>query len=83
MGGGVCPTQAPYKTQLEPMLVQHVLPCFGSPAGHLRAKACWVTQQYADVKFSEGRGRGATFLRLFQATLGLLSDPELPVGVSV
>ena len=74
------PAQAPYKAQLEPMLVQHVLPCFGSPAGHLRAKACWVTQQYADIKFPEGRGRGATFLRLFQATLGLLSDPELPVG---
>ena len=61
------------------MLLRYVAPCFSAPAGHLRAKACWVTQQYADVRFAEGRGRGATFLRLFQSTLGLLSDPDLPV----
>jgi hypothetical protein len=73
------PAQAPWKTQLEPMLRQYVAPCFAAAAGHLRAKACWVTQQYADIKFAEGRGRGATFLQLFQATLGLLSDPDLPV----
>lgn len=31
----------PYKSQLEPMLVQHVFPEFNSPVGHLRAKVCW------------------------------------------
>ncbi len=71
--------QAPYKTQLEPMLQQYVLPCFDAPAGHVRAKACWVAQQYADVKFAEGRGRGATFMQLFQKTLERLNDPDLPV----
>ena len=71
--------QAPYKTQLEPMLQQYVLPCFDAPAGHVRAKACWVAQQYADVKFAEGRGRGATFRQLFQKTLERLNDPDLPV----
>ncbi len=71
--------QAPYKAQLEPMLVQYVLPCFEAPAGYLRAKACWVTQQYADIKFAAGRGRGPTFLQLFQKTLSLLADPGLPV----
>ncbi|CAL5220954.1 g3058 [Coccomyxa viridis] len=72
---------APYKTQLEPMLQQYVLPCFDAPAGHVRAKACWVAQQYADVKFAEGRGRGATFMQLFQKTLERLNDPDLPVRV--
>ncbi len=74
--------QAPYKTQLEPMLQQYVLPCFDAPAGHVRAKACWVTQQYADVKFADGRGRGATFMQLFQKTLERLNDPDLPVSLA-
>ncbi|EIE23737.1 ARM repeat-containing protein [Coccomyxa subellipsoidea C-169] len=73
--------EAPYKAQLEPMLLRYVVPAFGAPVGHLRAKACWVTQQYADMRFAGGRGRGATFLQLFQSTLGLLADPELPVRV--
>jgi hypothetical protein len=75
-----CNPQAPYKTQLEPMLQQYVLPCFDAPAGHVRAKACWVTQQYADIKFADGRGRGPTFMQLFQKTLDRLNDPELPVS---
>ena len=72
--------QAPYKTQLEPMLQQYVLPCYDASAGHVRAKACWVTQQYADIRFADGRGRGATFMQLFQKTLDRLDDPDLPVG---
>ena len=75
-----CNLQAPYKTQLEPMLQQYVLPCFDAPAGHVRAKACWVTQQYADIKFADGLGRGPTFMQLFQKTLDRLNDPELPVS---
>lgn len=31
---------APYKSELERMLVQHVFSEFNSPAGHLRAKVC-------------------------------------------
>ena len=76
----LCDLQAPYKTQLEPMLQQYVLPCFDAPAGHVRAKACWVTQQYADIRFTDGRGRGPTFMQLFQKTLDRLNDPELPVS---
>lgn len=71
--------QANYKAQLEPMLMQYVVPAFSAPVGHLRAKACWVTQQYADIRFAAGRGRGPSFQQLFQKTLGLLADPELPV----
>lgn len=74
--------QAQYKGQLEQMLVRYVVPAFAAPAGHLRAKACWVTQQYADLRFAAGRGRGPTFAQLFQSTLGLLADPELPVRSS-
>ncbi len=59
--------------------MQYVVPAFSAPVGHLRAKACWVTQQYADVRFAAGRGRGPSFQQLFQKTLGLLADPELPV----
>ena len=62
------------------MLQQYVLPCYDAPAGHVRAKACWVTQQYADIKFADGRGRGPTFMQLFQKTLDRLDDPDLPVG---
>lgn len=32
----------PYKSSLELMLVQHVYPEFGSPAGHLRAKVSFI-----------------------------------------
>ncbi|KAJ9546837.1 hypothetical protein OSB04_019380 [Centaurea solstitialis] len=31
----------PYKSELEPMLVQHVFPEFASPVGHLRAKVSY------------------------------------------
>ncbi len=79
--------QEPYKRQLEPMLVQYVLPTFASPAGHLRAKAAWVAGQFADIRFREQPGAGAllppgagaTFQSLFQRVLGLLRDPDLPV----
>ena len=80
--------QEPYKQQLEPMLVRYVLPTFGSPAGHLRAKAAWVAGQFADIRFRERpgegallpRGAGATFQGLFQSVLGLLRDADLPVS---
>lgn len=83
--------QEPYKQQLEPMLVRYVLPTFGSPAGHLRAKAAWVAGQFADIRFRERpgegallpRGAGATFQGLFQSVLGLLRDADLPVSCLV
>ena len=34
--------QEPYKTQLEPMLLQFVIPVFDSPLGHLRAKVVYL-----------------------------------------
>lgn len=70
-----------YKTQLEPMLQQHVVPLFASPHGHLRSKACWLAGLYADTVFTEGQGRGATFSALLQCVITALSDPQLPVRV--
>lgn len=74
-----CGVQDPYKKQLEPMLHQYVLPAFNSKFGHLRAKACWVSGQYADIDFRDGRGCGPTFSELFGSTVKALQDPELPV----
>ncbi|KAK9813831.1 hypothetical protein WJX73_000701 [Symbiochloris irregularis] len=71
----------PYKQQLEPMLNQHIIPIFQSPWGHLRAKACWVTGQYAGIKFAQGTGTGPTFNALFQCTASALCDQDLPVQV--
>ncbi|KAG6549125.1 hypothetical protein Mapa_009351 [Marchantia paleacea] len=67
----------PYKSSLELMLVQHVYPEFGSPAGHLRAKAAWVAGQYADISFNDQRNFSAAMHRVVAA----LKDPELPVRV--
>ena len=42
-----------YRSQLESMLVSHVFPEFRSPLGHLRARACCMIHQFAEVKFSD------------------------------
>ncbi|XP_054821841.1 importin beta-like SAD2 [Prosopis cineraria] len=67
----------PYKSELEPMLVQHVLPEFSSPVGHLRAKAAWVAGQYAHVNFSDQNN----FHKALQCVVSGMRDPELPVRV--
>ncbi|WOL14409.1 importin beta-like SAD2 isoform X1 [Canna indica] len=67
----------PYKSELERMLVQHVLPEFSSPIGHLRAKAAWVAGQYAHINFSDQNN----FRRAFHCVVSGMRDPELPVRV--
>ena len=73
------PLQAPYKNQLEALLLNHVMPCFDSPFGYLRAKACWVAGQFADIEFQEGAGQGPAFGSLFQKIVNAFQDPDLPV----
>ncbi|XP_074271177.1 importin beta-like SAD2 isoform X2 [Silene latifolia] len=68
---------APYKNELERMLVQHVFSEFNSPAGHLRAKAAWVAGQYAHVNFSDQNN----FRKALHSVVAGLRDPELPVRV--
>ncbi|KAL7608990.1 importin beta-like SAD2 isoform X1 [Lactuca sativa] len=67
----------PYKSELEPMLVQHVFPEFASPVGHLRAKAAWVAGQYAHISFSDPNN----FRKALQSVVAGMRDPELPVRV--
>ncbi|KAK1425494.1 hypothetical protein QVD17_20846 [Tagetes erecta] len=67
----------PYKSQLEPMLVQHVFPEFNSPVGHIRAKAAWVAGQYAHISFSDSN----IFRKALQSVVAGMRDPELPVRV--
>ncbi|KAI3813925.1 hypothetical protein L1987_18660 [Smallanthus sonchifolius] len=67
----------PYKSELEPMLVQHVFPEFASPVGHLRAKAAWVAGQYAHINFSDPNN----FRKALQCVVAGMRDPELPVRV--
>ncbi|KAG9136185.1 hypothetical protein Leryth_003793 [Lithospermum erythrorhizon] len=67
----------PYKSELEPMLIQHVYPEFGSPLGHLRAKAAWVAGQYAHITFADPNN----FRRALHCVVAGMRDPELPVRV--
>jgi len=67
----------PYKHALEDMLVAHVFPEFQSPVGHIRAKAAWVSGQYADIEFKNPQH----FVGLLQCIVRGLRDPELPVRV--
>jgi hypothetical protein len=66
-----------YVGSLEPLLVQHVLPEFGSSVGYLRFRACWMVSQFSEVKFSNTDN----LLALLQAILRALSDQCLPVRV--
>lgn len=68
---------APYKSELEHMLVQHVFTEFNSPAGHLRAKAAWVAGQYAHINFSDQNN----FRKALHSVVAGMRDPELPVRV--
>lgn len=78
----VLKSKSPYKEQIETMLMTHVLPCFASPHGHLRAKAAWVAGCYSDIVFAGcGIGAGPHFMLLFERVINGLNDPELPVRV--
>ncbi|XP_023343856.1 importin-7 isoform X3 [Eurytemora carolleeae] len=67
-----------YKEQMEKFLVEIVFREFGSPHGHLRARACWVLHYFSDVKYNN-----ETVLReAFRLTVHcLLHDSEAPVKV--
>ncbi|XP_028967822.1 importin-7 [Galendromus occidentalis] len=44
--------KAPYKTHLENMLCSYVSPLFSSNHGYLRARGCWLLQQFSEAKFT-------------------------------
>jgi len=42
--------KALYRDQVESMLTTYVFPEFQNPAGHMRARACWVLHYFCDVQ---------------------------------
>uniref|UniRef100_A0A1A9X0H0 Importin N-terminal domain-containing protein n=1 Tax=Glossina brevipalpis TaxID=37001 RepID=A0A1A9X0H0_9MUSC len=67
-----------YRDQVETMLTTHVFPEFRNPAGHMRARACWVLHYFCDIKLNNPHVL-AEIMRL--TTYCLLNDNELPVKV--
>lgn len=65
-----------YVDSLPGLMIQHVLPCFNSPVGFIRRRACWMTTQFFNVALDE-----ASFRILAEAVLQRLSDPSLAVQV--
>uniref|UniRef100_A0A0C9RDD3 Ipo7_0 protein n=1 Tax=Fopius arisanus TaxID=64838 RepID=A0A0C9RDD3_9HYME len=65
-----------YKDQMDKMLVQYVFPEFVNPHGHMRARACWVLQNFSDIKFKQ-EAILVEAIRL--ATNALLHEQEIPV----
>jgi len=67
-----------YKEQMEKFLVEIVFREFGSPHGHLRARACWVLHYFSDVKYNNED----VLREAFRLTVHcLLHDREPPVKV--
>lgn len=65
-------------TNMEPMLVQHVLPDLTSEQPFLRSRACWLYGEYGDLTFNDADS-------LKQAIDGIYKNlfaPELPVRLS-
>lgn len=71
-------TKKVYKDQAEMMIVSHVFPEFASPHGYLRARACWVLNQFAEVKYKNAANLQQA---LELARNALCTDKELPVRV--
>jgi len=67
-----------YASEIEGMLVTSVFPDFNSPIGFLRCRACWMTQQFYSVKWTDD---GTNLKTLIQLVLQRLSDPSLPVRI--
>jgi len=68
-----------YKPQIPSLFQTYILPTFSSPYGHVRAKACWISSEFAAVLHDLSP---ETFMDLMLRVQALLSsDHELPVKV--
>lgn len=67
-----------YRDQMETMIVTYVFPEFASPHGHMRARACWVLQNFNEIKIQNAAVL-AEIMRLTSSAL--LTNQELPVKV--
>ena len=66
---------AVYASQIEPFLVLHVVPEFQSPAGFLRARACWSIEYFPESVWE----KESTLQAVLKGLLQGLRDPALPV----
>lgn len=67
-----------YASQLEGLMVSSVFPDFNSPVGFLRFRACWMAQQFSEIKWSDD---GTNLRSLLLMVLQRLSDPAMPVQI--
>lgn len=67
-----------YRDQVETMLTTYVFPEFQNPAGHMRARACWVLHYFCEIQLKNPQVL-AEIMRL--NIHALLNDKELPVKV--
>lgn len=67
-----------YRDQVENMLTTYVFPEFQNPAGHMRARACWVLHYFCDIQLKNPQILGEI---MCLTTNCLLNDKELPVKV--
>ena len=71
-----------YKSLLEPMLYQFVLPELESPYGFMRSRAVWAFSQFAKSTFASGAARSPEqFGAVFGRIMASMKDAELPVRV--
>ncbi|TPP59317.1 Importin 7 [Fasciola gigantica] len=65
-----------YKNQLEPFLLNHVIPTLHAAEGYRRARAYWLVGKLADATFTDQN----VFAQLVEEIRkSIFSDPELPV----
>ena len=62
------------RNAVEPLLITHILPEFQSPHGFIRARACWVVQQFAgDVIWQNRQAQ----VQSAQSIVNCLADPGI------
>ena len=67
-----------YASQLEGLMVTFVFPDFNSPIAFLRYRACWMAQQFSNIKWADD---GTRLRQLIELVLNRLNDPALPVQI--
>ena len=64
-----------FRDAMESVMTVYVFPEFASPFGFMRARVCWMMQQYCWVKFANE----AVLQSAVQEVLKCLRDPDFPV----
>ena len=71
-----------YAAMIPSIFQTYIIPLFNSPYGHLRAKACWISSEFANILYSsDDSQKHLLFMQLFEKIQACLGDPDLPVQV--